>query len=154
MLTAVKNGIIHPVPLPIIVGLLFAQTGLVLPEVVDRPLQLLGNAFGPVALLLVGATLTQVRVGSQWRGALGISLLKNLALPLLVAAVGWAAGLRGLEWNVMVVAASLPMGANVFLFAQRYQVAQDLVTASLAVSTVLGLLTISLVMSLVSLNVP
>ncbi len=154
VLTAVKNGIIHPVPLPIIVGLLFAQTGLVLPEVVDRPLQLLGNAFGPVALLLVGATLTQVRVGSQWRGALGISLLKNLALPLLVAAVGWAAGLRGLEWNVMVVAASLPMGANVFLFAQRYQVAQDLVTASLAVSTVLGLLTISLVMSLVSLNYP
>lgn len=154
VLTAVKNGIIHPVPLPIIVGLLFAQTGLVLPEVLDRPLQLLGNAFGPVALLLVGATLTQVRVGSQWRGALGISLLKNLALPLLVAGVGWLAGLRGLEWNVMVVAASLPMGANVFLFAQRYQVAQDLVTASLAVSTVLGLLTISLVMSLVSLNYP
>ena len=57
VLTAVKNGIIHPVPLPIIVGLLFAQTGLVLPEVVDRPLQLLGNAFGPVALLLVGAGL-------------------------------------------------------------------------------------------------
>jgi len=119
VLTAVKNGIIHPVPLPIIVGLLFAQTGWVLPEVLDRPLQLLGNAFGPVALLLVGATLTQVHVGSQWRGALGISLLKNLALPLLVASVGWLAGLRGLEWNVMVVAASLPMGANVFLFAQR-----------------------------------
>ncbi len=154
VLTAVKNGIIHPVPLPIIVGLLFAQTGLVLPEVLDRPLQLLGNAFGPVALLLVGDTLTQVHVGSQWRGALGVSLLKNLALPLLVAGVGWLAGLRGLEWNVMVVAASLPMGANVFLFAQRYQVAQDLVTASLAVSTVLGLVTISLVMSLVSLNYP
>ena len=152
VLTALKNGIIHPVPLPIIVGLLFAQTGLVLPEVLDRPLQLLGHAFGPMALLLVGATLTQVRVGSQWRAALGISLLKNLALPLLVAGVGWLAGLRGLEWRVMVVAASLPMGSNVFLFAQRYQVAQDLVTASLAVSTLLGLLSTSMVMSLVSLN--
>jgi len=49
----------------------------------------------------------------------------------------------------MVVAASLPMGANVFLFAQRYQVAQDLVTASMAVSTVMGLATITLVMTLV-----
>jgi predicted permease len=38
------------------------------------------------------------------------------------------------------------MGANVFLFAQRYQVAQDLVTAGMAVSTVLGLATISAVM--------
>lgn len=150
VLTAIKNGIIHPVPLPIIVGLLYAQTGLVIPEVLDRPLQLLGNAFGPIALLLVGATLTQVRVGTHVRSALGISLLKNLALPVLVASVCWLAGLRGLEWKVMVVAAALPMGANVFLFAQRYQVAQDLVTASMAVSSVLGLISITVVMSLVS----
>lgn len=148
VLIAVKNGIIHPVPLPIILGLLFAQTGLVIPDVVDRPLQLLGNAFGPVALLLVGATLTQVRVGSHLRAALGISLLKNLALPALVAAVGWLAGSHGQAWTVMIVAASLPTGANVFLFAQRYQVAQDLVTASMAVSTMLGLISITLVMYL------
>lgn len=151
VLMAIKNGIIHPVPLPIILGLLFAQTGWVIPDVVDRPLQLLGNAFGPVALLLVGATLTQVRVGSHLRAALGISVLKNLVLPVLVAAACWLLGLRGLDFTVMVVAASLPMGANVFLFAQRYQVAQDLVTASMAVSTVLGLVTITLVMSLVGM---
>lgn len=151
VLTAVKNGIIHPVPLPIILGLLFAQTGLVIPDVLDRPLHLLGTAFGPMALLLVGATLTQVRVGPHLRAALGISFLKNLLLPVLVAAVCWLSGLRGLDLTVMVVAASLPMGANVFLFAQRYQVAQELVTASMAVSTVLGLATITLVMSLVGL---
>lgn len=149
VLAAIKNGIIHPVPLPIVLGLLFAQTGLVIPDVVDRPLQLLGNAFGPVALLLVGATLTQVQVGSHLRAALGISFLKNLVLPVLVAASCWLFGLRGLDFTVMVVVASLPIGANVFLFAQRYQVAQDLITGSMAVSTVLGLVTITLVMSLI-----
>jgi predicted permease len=146
VLTAAKNGVIHPVPLPIIIGLLFAQTGLVLPEVVDRPLQLLGNAFGPVALVLVGVTLTQVQVGSHLRGAMGITLMKNLVLPALMAALGWAWGMPGLPYAVMVVAASLPMGANVFMFAQRYEVAQELVTAGMAVSTVLGLATISAVM--------
>jgi predicted permease len=146
VLAAVKNGVIHPVPLPIIVGLLFAQTGLVLPEVVDRPLQLLGNAFGPVALVLVGVTLTQVQVGPYFKGALGITLMKNLCLPALMAALGWVLGMTGMPYAVMVVAASLPMGANVFLFAQRYEVAQDLVTAGMAVSTVLGLATISAVM--------
>jgi len=151
VLAAVKSGIIHPVPLPIIVGLLFAQTGLTLPEVVDKPLHLLGSAFGPVALVLVGVTLTQVQVGPHLKNALGISLLKNLALPTLVAALGLGLGMSGLSLTVMIVTASLPMGANVFLFAQRYEVAQDLVTASMAVSTVLGLLTITLVMSLVGL---
>jgi hypothetical protein len=56
-----------------------------------------------------------------------------------MAAAGWLAGLRGLPLAVMVVAASLPVGANVFLFSQRYRKAEDLVTASVAVSTVLAL---------------
>lgn len=148
VLAAIKNGVIHPVPLPIIIGLVFAQTGLVLPEVVDRPLQLLGNAFGPMALVLVGVTLTQVQVGPHLRGALGITLMKNLCLPAMMAALGWAWGMSGLPYAVMVVTASLPMGANVFLFSQRYEVAQELVTAGMAVSTVLALVTISAVMFL------
>ena len=147
--SAVRGGIIHPVPLPIIVGLLFAQTGLVIPEVVDRPLQLLGNAFGPLALVLVGVTLTHVRVGPHLRGALGLSLVKNLAFPALVAALSWSLGLSGLPLTVMIVAASLPIGANVFLFSQRYHVAEELVTASVAVSTGLALVSVSIVMALV-----
>lgn len=151
VLAAVRSGVIHPVPLPIILGLLFAQTGLVLPEVLDKPLHLLGSAFGPVALVLVGVTLTHVQVGPHLKGALGISLLKNGVLPLLVTLLGLGLGMQGLPLTVMIVTASLPMGANVFLFAQRYEVAQDLVTASLAVSTVIGLATVSLVMPLVGL---
>ena len=37
------------------------------------------------------------------------------------------------------VAAALPMGANVFLFAQRYEVAEGLTTAAMGLSTVLAL---------------
>ena len=148
ILAAVRNGIFHPVPLPIMVGLLFAQTGWVLPEIVDKPLALLGNAFGPIALVLVGVTLTQVRVGADLKGALGLALIKNVAFPALVAGLSWSLGLSGLALSVMIVAASMPIGANVFLFSQRYQVAQELVTASVAVSTLLAMLTVSLVMAL------
>ena len=151
VLGAVRSGIIHPVPLPIIAGLLFAQTGLVMPEVVDRPLQLLGNAFGPVALVLVGVTLTAVRIGEHFKAALALSLLKNLAFPALVALLCWAMGLSGLPLTVMIVTAALPIGANVFMFSQRYQVAEELVTASMAVSTGLALVTLTLVMALAGL---
>lgn len=148
VLAAVRNGIIHPVPLPIIVGLLFAQTGLVIPALLDKPLLLLSNAFGPIALLLVGVTLTYVRVGDYFKDALGLAFIKNLAFPALVAVLSWSLGLSGLSLSVMIVAASMPIGANVFLFSQRYQVAQELVTASVAVSTALALLTVTLVMAL------
>lgn len=148
---AVKNAVIHPVPMPIIAGLLYAQTGWGLHPVVERPLRLLGDAFGPVALVLVGVTLAQAAIGAQLRGALVISAIKTLLHPLLMAAAGWAFGLRGLPLAVMVVAAALPVGANVFLFSQRYRKAEDLVTASVAVSTGLALLSVSLVMALIPL---
>jgi malonate transporter len=148
---AIRNAVVHPVPMPIIVGLLFAQTGWTIPAVIDRPMLLLGNAFGPVALLLVGITLSQASIGRELKGALAISAVKTLLHPALMACAGWAAGLRGMPLTVLVVAASLPVGANVFLFSQRYKKAEGLVTASVAVSTLMALGTVTLVMLLIPL---
>ena len=142
VLQAVRNGIVHPVPLPIIAGLLFAQTGLSIPAVVDKPLQLLGQALGPISLLLVGVTLAFTKVGRHFKAALRIALVKCVVHPLVLAALAWALGLAGMPLAVMIIAASLPVGANVFLFAQRYRVAEDEVTASVAVSTALALVTV------------
>jgi predicted permease len=146
VLGAVRNAVIHPVPLPILAGLLYAQTGWAIPEVVDRPLQWLGQAFGPLALLLVGVTLAGTAVGPHVRGALAVTLAKNLLLPALVALLGLLLGLSGLPLLVMVVTAALPIGANVFLFSQRYAVAEELVTACVIVSNAAALLTLPLVM--------
>jgi predicted permease len=151
ILLALRNALLHPVPLPILAALLFAQTGLAIPPLIDRPLELLGNAFAPMALVLVGVTLANTPLGSHWRGALGLAAVKNLLHPLLVVAAGWLLGLAGVPLAVMVVVASLPIGANVFLFAQRYQTAEDLITASVGVSTVLALGTVALVLAGVSL---
>ena len=145
---AVKNAVLHPVPLPIIAGFLYSLTGWGLHPVVERPLKLLGDAFGPVALVLVGVTLAQTAIGPHLRGALVISVLKTILHPLLMWGAGRALGLTGLPLAVMVVAAALPVGANVFLFSQRYKKAEDLVTASVAVSTVMAVGTVSVVMGL------
>ena len=77
-------------------------------------------------------------------------LSKNLVLPVMVGLSAWGLGITGLPLTVMVVAAALPMGANVFLFAQRYEVAQETTTAGMGVSTVLALFTLSAVMLLMS----
>ena len=145
--SAAKSAVIHPVPLPIVCGLLFAQTGWTLPMVIDRPLQLLGGAFGPVSLLLLGVTLAHTPLGGYVRTALWVVASKNLLLPVLVGASAWAFGITGLPLTVMVVAAALPSGANVFLFAQRYGVAQAQTTAAMGLSTAVSAITLSVVMA-------
>ena len=145
---ALRKALLHPVPLPIIAGLLFAQTGLQVPVWLDLPMRWLGSAFGPLALSLVGITLAGSVIGVQLRGALVLTAIKNLLVPALAAWLGWVFGMHGLPLAVMVVTAALPIGANVFLFSQRYGVAQDLVTAGVAVSTAMALVTVSAVMLL------
>ena len=148
---AIKNAVLHPVPLPILAGLIYAQTGWGLHPIVDKPLQLLGASFGPVALVLVGITLSQTPIGHHVKDALKLSIVKTFVHPFLMAAAGYAMGMRGLHLTVMVVAAALPIGANVFLFSQRYQKEEDVVTAAVAVSTVIAMISISLVMALLPL---
>lgn len=148
--TAFKNALIHPIPLPIICGLLFAQTGWTLPMVVDKPLMLLGAAFGPLALVLVGVTMATTAMRGHLTAALWIVASKNLLLPVMVGISAWAFGIGGLPLTVMVVAAAMPMGANVFMFAHRYEVAQELTTASMVMSTGLSLFTLTLVMLVMS----
>lgn len=150
VLQAARNGILHPVPLPILVGLAFAQTGWLIPSVIDKPMHLLGQSLGPIALLLVGVTLAHAKVGRHIFPALRIAVMKTLVHPALLAALAWLIGVSGLPLAVMILAAALPVGANVFLFAQRYEVGQDEITASVAVSTGLSLITIPLVLLLVT----
>jgi predicted permease len=145
---AIRSALLHPVPLPILAGLLYAQTGWGLHPVVDKPLQLLGQAFGPIALVLVGITLSQTPIGKNLGPALRLSLVKTVLHPLLMLAMGWVLGLRGLALSVMVVAAALPIGANVFLFSQRYRKEEETVTAAVAVSTLMAILGMSLAMAL------
>lgn len=161
---AVRNAVIHPVPLPILLGLAWGQLGWVMPEVLDKPIQWMGSTFGPLALLLVGITLAGVLhdVRQSWAGqsrsqamrplwvATSLALLKNLGHPLLVLLLGWAFGVTGLALAVMVSAASMPIGANVFLFSQRYAVGEDAVPAAVALSTLLAIVTVPWVLSWVN----
>lgn len=147
-LEALRGALLQPTTWPILLGLAFSQTGLSLPVVIDRPLQLLGQAFSPLALVMVGLTLSVTQFGDHIKPAMGLSVLKNFVQPLLVLGLGLLLGLHGLPLTVMVVAASLPMGANVFMFSQRYQESEALITTSVSVSTVMALFSVALTMAL------
>ena len=146
---AARNTLISPVILPIVAGLLWGALGWPVPDVVDAPLALLGSASAPCSLVLLGASLAQYGIADHWRPAAVLSMLKNALYPLFMWALGhFAFGLTGTALAVVTLTAALPMGANVFLFAQRYEVAQGEITAAVALSTGASVLTLTLVLLL------
>ena len=137
LLSTARNTVVHPVVLPILLGLLWNFTGLGLHPVVDQTLQGLGSAVVPVCLVLIGVSLATYGVRGGLRGAVGVSLLKLLVLPALVLAVAFGAfGLRGTPLAVLVMMAALPVGSNALIFAQRYATLQAEATVAIVVSTI------------------
>ena len=144
-----RNTLLSPVILPIVAGLAWGLLKLPLPDTIDAPLALLGTASGPCSLVLLGASLAHYGIAKHWRAAAVLTVLKNAAFPLVIWAIArFAFDLSGVALAVVTVTAALPMGANVFLFAQRYQVAQGEITAAAAVSTMASVATLTIVMLL------
>ena len=137
--STVRNTIVHPVVLPVLAGGLYNATGWPLPGPLDETLQLLGTAVAPLCLVLIGITLAYTAgatVRGAVRGALGIAVLKLLALPALVLAVAhWGFGLNGLPLQVAVLMAALPTGSNALIFAQRYRSQEAEATTAIVLST-------------------
>jgi malonate transporter and related proteins len=141
LLSTARNTIIHPVVLPVLAGLLWKATGWPLPHVMDEVLLTLSQAVVPLCLVLIGLSLAYNGVRGAVKGALALSLLKLFVLPAVVLVVShWGLGLNGLPLAVVVMCASLPVGTNALIFAQRYDGSQVEVTAAMVFSTMAFLL--------------
>lgn len=143
LLQVARSALIHPVVLPILAGLAWSAAGWDVPRPVDQSLSMLGSAATPMCLVLLGASLAQFDLRQGIATAAGLTLLKSFALPLLV----WLGGallfrLDPLPLAVATVTAALPTGANVYLFAQRYDTQVREVSAAVTLSTLAAAVTL------------
>ena len=136
LLSTARNSIIHPVVLPVLLGMAWNLVGAPLPAAADETLLTLGAAVVPLCLVLIGMSLAYYGVQGAWVPALGTALRKLLVLPALVLVVAhWGFDLRGNPLAVVVMLAALPIGSNALIFAQRYRALEAETTAAIVVST-------------------
>jgi malonate transporter len=136
----------NPIVLAVLVALAWHGLHLPVPVVLQKTLTLLGNAAPPAALFCMGATLA----GFSPRGAAAQVVLaclgKLLVMPALVFLLGRAVGLAPLPLTVAVITAGLPTGANAFLLAQRYATEEGVSGATVLITALLSVGTLSLAM--------
>lgn len=147
----VRNTLIHPVVLPVLVGMGWNVAGLPIPPAADEILSMLGQAVVPVCLVAIGMSLAHYGLAGSLRGAGWLTAAKLVAQPALVLAVGhFVFGLSGLPLTVIVMCAALPSGTNALMFSQRYRSQEAETTATLVLSTLIFVLTAPLWLALVS----
>lgn len=140
-----RRAVIHPVVLPVLLGLAYNATGWSIPGPVDEVLTILGQAVIPVSLITIGLTLAEHEFTGSIRRMVARSLGKLVIQPAIVLLTAYSVfGVRGLSLTVAVMFAALPVGSNVLLFAQRYDAVPAEVTATIVTSTVAYLITATL----------
>lgn len=143
------RAFVHPVILPVVLGVLWAMTGWALPDSIDKALLMLGQANSALSLVLVGLMLAYAKINmSLMRRVAAISAVKNIVFPACVFGACWFFGVRGIPLAVLTIGAGLPIGNNVLLFAMRYKEEQDLITAAVAMSTLTSVATLAVTMTL------
>lgn len=144
-----RDVLTNPVVAGILLGTVFGFTGLALPAMVDETLQLVSQAAVPMSLIVLGMGLAEYGIRHEWRASVALTALKLAALPLLVFALARALALPLLETQAVVMMASLPVGANVYLMARQFGALEGPVASSLVLSTLLAALSTPLILALV-----
>ena len=145
---AVRAVLLNPIVAGILSGTLFGLTGLPLPTLIDQPITMLSQAATPLALIALGMGLTEYRLRDDWRISAAICAVKLLIQPLVVWLLARLLGLGALETQVVVLLASLAVGANVYLMSRQFETLEGPVAGSLILSTALAALTTPLALTL------
>ena len=145
----VRSVLTNPIVAGILSGTLFGLTRLPVPALVDAPLALLGQAATPMALVALGMGLAEFGVRDGWKISMAISGVKLLVQPLVVWLLARLLGLPLLETQVVVLLASIAVGANVYIMSRQFKVLEGPVAGSLVLSTGLAGLTTPLVLTLI-----
>lgn len=145
----VKRVLSNPLLLATAVGLAISLTPLEIPEAVFKILDLLKGMALPLALLIIGCSLSLDKMGSDLGMAALSSLLKLLLLPLVgYFLFRYVFPVPSADMKLGMLLMGMPTAVNTILFARELSSEESLAASIVLLSTLLSLPTISLLLFL------
>ncbi|MDF1669279.1 MAG: AEC family transporter [Roseovarius sp.] len=135
----------NPMIVSIVLGLVWSALTIPIPKPMNDFLSILGGAATPCALFAIGASLAGKSAERPFVAG-WLSFCKLVLHPLCVALSAlWFFPVEPYAASVMIAAAALPVAGNVYILAQHYGVAPHRVSASILISTLVAVFSVSLV---------
>jgi len=137
----------NPIMYGLLGGIIWNVLDLPIPAFADSILEMLGRAALPCAIFTIGASLAAYRIAGALPEAGSMVVFKLILHPVAVFVLGtWVFELDPLWRNVAVIVAAMPIGVNVYLFAQRYDAGVAPVATAMLLSTALSMVTVALLL--------
>jgi len=137
-----KQILLNPMVLSILVGLAWAVAGLPIPQPVAAYMNILAAALTPCALFAIGLGLSVEGVRSNFTASIVLAAVKLVILPLIVYGLCVVSGLNPLYTIAAVVCAAVPTAKTMYILAHQYAVEEPLVAATVSITTMLSVATL------------
>jgi malate permease and related proteins len=140
------RGLIRlPILYSVAIGILLSLSGATLPQWAKTTVGLIGDMTIPLMLLMLGSSLSLLKVTAFWRAALVTSIRIGFgaAIGITVAAVF---GLTGSMRAVLILQCANPVAVYNYLFAQRWNNQPEEVAGVVVLSTLFSIVTIPLLL--------
>ncbi|MDQ0320286.1 putative permease [Pararhizobium capsulatum DSM 1112] len=150
-LAVARKILLHPFILSTLVGVLAAAVSFQPPVPVQRLIDYLAQAAAPCALFAMGVTLA-LRPLKRIPVEIGYIVPAKLLLhpALMYLTLGLVGNFDPVWVQTAVLLASLPTATNVFVIAQQYGVWQERASATILITTVLSVATVTLLLYLIA----
>lgn len=138
----------NPLVMAPVAGILWSWLDLPKPAPAVTLLSLLGDAASPAALVAIGLFLSTQKLGDELAEIAWITVMKLFWKPLVTwVLAAYVFGLDPFLTASAVILAALPTGALSFVVAQRYDVYVNRTSATILVSTIASVITLSIVLA-------
>ncbi len=146
-----KNQIkeIFKIPLlyAVVIGLSVNLLKIPIPDFVFKPIEMIGMITIPLALLVLGYRLTEIKISSA-RIAFLASLFRILGGFLIAFLIIKIFSIQGLVRNIILLQAAMPSAVMTMILCQKYKRDASLVASIVLITTILSLVSIPLILSI------
>jgi len=139
----------NPIIIGLVLGLIANLFSIPIPKPIDTTIGIISRAALPCALFVLGGSLSVYKIAGHLRKAWTLVALKMVVQPFLVWLLAFVVFQIDPLWgSVAVMMAGMPVGVNVYLMAQKYQVCIPTISSAIVISTSLAIITQSLLLIL------
>ncbi|HDR7800070.1 TPA: AEC family transporter [Bacillus tropicus] len=137
-----------PVFHALILGVLFQSFKIQLPNSILLPLNQLANGFVAIALILLGAQLSNIKLNFFHRVITWALIGRLLMGPLVAFAMIYLLNIDGIVAQSLFIASSFPTSRNTSTIAMEYQIEPELHAQIVLFSTLFSIITVTVVIYL------
>ncbi|MDO8553392.1 MAG: AEC family transporter [Candidatus Micrarchaeota archaeon] len=144
----VKVPVTWSVILGVVVSYLVTYNQIQVPEFIVSAFSLLGASASATALFALGVFMHKNSIPNL-KEVIKLCTLKNLVAPAIAFAFVILFPFRGMEAQIIILQAAMPMGVTNFVLAEQFKTEKELVGNAIIVSTILSLFLLPLAAKLI-----